>query len=329
MPAPADDDDLPLEVDDPIAQPTVDARGHDPARDLVHARRHDPARDLAAGLPRDGLVHGDLAPAETAAARPPPRWAFWSGIFGFPFQSGVWPRWLLLSSMLFLALLLLSGAGQLASGAPGKSWAISLICLVLSYFVILVWSVTAAASGLAILQGTAAGSDEIEWPDALWIDWISDCFYVVNPLCVSILAGWGSVWLLDLVGRPYGPVGPWTAFVLFPIVQLSMLETASPLIPVSRPVLHCLVRYWWAWGIVFGEAGILLAAVLWSVGQIPMSSGPGAAAVMAPLVVATWMIYCRLWGRLVWYCAQHGAFDIESEDVEEERDPEELRPRRA
>ena len=175
---------------------------------------------------------------------------------------------------------------------------------------------------LTILQDTAEGIDDIEWPGAVWIDWIQDVFYVVNSASLSFLAGLGVDLLLEQVGYRLAWSRAATAFILLPIILLSMLEVDSPLVPFSLPVLRCLAKRWWAWGLVYLETGVLVFGAGWATVQVVARGGYYVSAfVLPPLLVATLMIYARLWGRLGWFCTQY--FRWESARAEEEQEEEE------
>jgi hypothetical protein len=294
------DDGEPLEVCAPIERAPVQVSGYDPEPDRA--------------WPGDRRDDDDSRRAEARRNHRPPRFTFFSGIYRFPFHAGLWQRWVVLSLVLAIIVILFSAVVSLGSNRSPLVWLGSPVLGILAFFIGLAWSVTVSVNSLAIVQDTAEGNDDINWPNAAWIDWIQDSFYVFNALFLSALAGLGVAWLLRLVERPYDMSGPVTVFLLFPLVLLSMLEAASPTTPVSRRVLRCLVIGWQGWVIVYLQTGVLVAVTGWIAWQLVSVGGLIAAAAVSPLLVAVLMIYFRLWGRLAWHCARKFALEAEAED---------------
>ena len=245
------------------------------------------------------------------AAPPPPRWPMLSGVFSFPWYRECWPRWLTLSvwggaaGYLGYSALLLSNsvAGGLGSLGPGI---FALLSSAVAACMAFAWLAMTSIDGLTILTVTAAGNDRIEqWPDlSLFIDWIADVFFVVNSVALSVSAGWGLRWLLDLLAWPSGFAMPVVVVVLFPFFLMSMLETNSRVLPFSPAVFRSLFRHKLAW-----------IVVLWGDGPggggggrrrgRPPCNGPVSAWRFRPArrySAAALMIYFRLLGRLGWCC---------------------------
>jgi hypothetical protein len=292
-----DYDDEPLEVCEPIERTSVQIAGYGTAID--HAG--------PVGLPTNDVI-------QTEAGDVLPRFTFLSGIFSFPFRFHVWPRWMVLSLILAFVLQLISEVATLLSGNAGLTWMVGVCYMVMVSFIAVAWSITASVSFLAILQDTAEGGDKIIWPTAMWIDWVFECLYVVNSTVVSIVVGLAVARVMQLFQWPHELGVPVTVIVLFPFILLSMLEAASPVVFISRPVFHCLVRGWWAWLVVYLETSSLVAAVSWISWQLFGFTGYLAIVALSPLFVATLMIYFRLWGRLAWYCAKRCKLKDELDD---------------
>jgi hypothetical protein len=166
------------------------------------------------------------------------------------------------------------------------------------------WCSIAFAYCLAILRDTAAGNDEIEnWPDTIWIDWISEGLYVINPLLGSVAPGFFLNWLLKLTGPVSWLLVAGSFIVLFPILLLSVLEGNSPLKILSLPVLASLIVAFPIWVVFY-----IATAILWglaALGGYCLTMGPywGAAAVSFILVTVL-VLYSRLLGRLADYCTE-------------------------
>jgi DNA-directed RNA polymerase subunit RPC12/RpoP len=307
------EDDGDLEVCDPIIRPPISSYG-DHVTDLP---------EVAAGASEDR--RGQPRGRRDVLAEGPPslRRTFFSGVLSGAFCRIAWQRWLALSMALACVLYLLAEAVTLASSTSGKQWFLSLIFGALGAATGLLWTSLMTVSSLTILQETAEGIDAIEWPGAVWIDWIQDTFYVTNSTSLSALAGLGIDRLLEQVGYRLVWSGPVTIFFLLPIVLLSMLETDSPVVPFSLPVLRCLAKRWWAWGLAYLETGILVFGAGWAAAQVLARGGYYfGAALLPPLLVAAIMVYARLWGRLGWFCTQHFRWDAARAEEEEDEEDE-------
>ena len=270
---------------------------------------------VGAGQGRGGdaedVVQADERPTLREAAGVGPLGLFFSGTFSFPFRLGVLPQTLTLSiaaAALFAAFRL----GSWCAGADNEEvdkatrvllWnglALSATCGALA----LIASVyLASAYGMTILRETSGGTDVIgDWPNALALDDIGQCFYVLNSLfltagpCTLAAPLWSrmGVPLLWAIG---GGIG-----LLFPLLLLSMLVGDSPLHLLSIRVWRSLLREGFAWiafHVVTVAAALAVAAL-----EIALWRRTGWAvdvAVTGVVAAASWMIYFRLAGRLAWF----------------------------
>ncbi len=275
-------------------------------RPLIPPPRWRPRPGLESAADRDQ----EAGPVRT---RPPPRWTFFSGIFGFPAYRNSWPRWVGLSAGLLVPLLLGQLAVKLAMAPAGPwigaiPWIASMVLCGLALVLGLMWSVVAFVSCLSILRDTAYGCHDVEnWPEAVFLDWVGEFFFLIGSLTVSVLPGLGIARALESAGIAGWP-SVWISIVLiFPVSLLAMLETNSPLSPFSLPVWRSLLYAWWAWGLFYVETTVLIAAagllVLLAAIYVPFLG----MMLAAPLLVATLMIYFRLLGRLAWRCGEGAA----------------------
>ena len=231
-----------------------------------------------------------------------------AGVFGRPFFSGIWMRWLGLTLGLFSVLALVLIVRFLASGlGPGYGSIGAAILVVLAsaaaMFFAVAWAAVMAVGFLIVLRDTSYGYDKIEESsNEGFIDWIADAFYVLNALAISMLPSlaieqvrvaldW-PVWFCVLLG-------PW---LVFPIVLLSMLETDSPLNPFSPAVLRSLLGARWLWGMFYLETALLVAG-FGSLSTVLCTAPLLAFFAIPVLLVALLMIYARLLGRLAWCCS--------------------------
>ena len=280
-----------------------------------------PKRTSRPGLEPAAAADGQLEPAETG---PPPRWTFFSGVFAFPAYRNSWSRWVGLSLGLTVPLLL----GQLVfshAAAGGISLFVAMGLSGVAFVFGVIWAIVTFVYCLAIMKDTADGYHQMEnWPDALFLDWLDEFLFLVTSQTVAVLPGIGISYVLHSVGIPAWPAPLVTLLALFPISLMAMLETNSPMDPLSAPVWRSLIYAWWGWALFYIETTLLIAAVgcltLLSAAYVPVVG----LVLTAPMLVALLMIYFRLLGRLAWHCAQVAPDDEPPEDgsLEDEK-PEE------
>eukprot|EP00913_Durusdinium_trenchii_P023459 g22037.t1 len=246
-----------------------------------------------------GLIEAE-AEIRREAPPPIPNWTFFSGVFGFPWRVGVISRWGYMSFG-FTAMGLVAGV---------LMWAAAEMLLAIPFFALpIIWLTFltvsyASACWSAILQDTAAGNDEIHgWLEPDWRDWFAKMMYLMFVGCVAGVAAWG----VGLSARAVaGDWGFWVTFgsVLFfvyPVVLLSSLEADSAWVPLTRPVLNSVVRFWWAWLLYY-----LLSAVVAAVYLVPLIVGMWQEVfwltllLTGPIAASVVLIHARLLGRLAW-----------------------------
>jgi hypothetical protein len=199
-----------------------------------------------------------------------------------------------------------------------------LIFFAASFTLICVWAIVASAFLLAIAQDTAEGADQIEaWPEAAFVDWAFEFFFIVNSLIVGVLPGVVALQVLTPLEWPLRVAAvPCGLFFLFPIVLLSMLESGSVFVPFSSSVAGSLLSKWWAWAVFYLESAALLAVLLGVAGVLFRFLGPWSVFLIAIAWVWGLMVYFRLLGRLAWYCGPgREARDEEPEDRSRDRAP--------
>jgi hypothetical protein len=281
-------------------------------------------------------------PAAGYSERPKlPRHPMITGVFTFLFQLGT-VVFAVTLSVLAAAVL---GFGVMALGfgtvATVPTWTFSMLMSVAAIVLGVIWLIVASECLLCILQDSAAGNTRIEnWPDAVWLDWIGDSFYLITSGVGSAGIGLGAVWLcgrIEVQTRIPLPLG---VFVFFPILLLSTLETQSPLVPISPIVLRSLFRSCSTWAVFYFEAAFVVlvpAGLLWLTNALRYSADLGGAGAQvfvlvisatAAAVVISAMIYFRLLGRLAWVCAEDlraaqkedEDFDGDGSDEDEDED---------
>jgi hypothetical protein len=231
-----------------------------------------------------------------------PKWTFFSGVFTFLFQPNVANHWLMLTGYVLLTLFPMF---------PAFSYgAIGLLIFGMIFTIVVISTISFAAGCLLpIVEQTAHGNDEIDFPQLSVSERVVPFGYLVFLAAVAMAIGWGFGWGFGLVLGP--AIGSFvivaTAYLMFPFLLLSVLEAGSIWQPISGPVARSLVTQTRGW-IVFHllTGGMLALLGLITVGGLAIS--PVATAIIgAPLWAAWWLLYARLLGRLAWLSTQEQA----------------------
>jgi hypothetical protein len=233
---------------------------------------------------------------------------------------------LVLSAMVPVALVAagisLASAPQDLSSAP--AWFGGAMVMALALIFELMWFVFASACALAVVRDSANGADEIEnWPGGAFTDWIGDPLYIFIASCVSALPGAGLDWLLAHFGLPSGVAAPAGVFLLFPVVLLSMLEAESPLGAASSAVWRtfAVAANGWA-GFYLAAATLVAVTAAVTASASILIGGLFGEFVASMALVAAWLIYFRLLGRLGWYCADRTSRAARKAEAEAEMEAE-------
>ncbi|MGO8750145.1 MAG: hypothetical protein ACLQNE_29720 [Thermoguttaceae bacterium] len=276
------------------------------------------------GPPRPEKKSGEKRRRRTIrkrSARPTlPAHPFLSGVLSFPFYPNVWVCWLSWTCIASCVAYLLTVAVQLASaGSPVSLFFAMVIGIGAGVFGLLLFA-AASAYLLAILQESAEGADRIEnWPETALLDWIFQCLNIVIAMSLALMAGTVVDRLLDHTGRHLVPGAVLGLLGVFPIALLSVLESGSPFLPISMPVLHSLRYAWRGWAVFYFQTVILVPGAIAASVFALVRGGLWAIVPAATLLVATCLIYFRLLGRLAWYCAETARrLDAEAEEQSSE-----------
>ncbi|MCE5266335.1 MAG: hypothetical protein LLG00_00415 [Planctomycetaceae bacterium] len=275
------------------------------------AEGHDTGSHVPEIIDRPSL--SDEPGREERMCRVPPLRLFFVGTFRFPFYLTTLPQLTLLSvggvalaATVRLALWCYYGD---ATATDKYTQVLLWNGLAFSFAVgsvfAMVWLCAAAACGLTIVRETSHGADAVEgWPNLLRLEGLGDVIYAANALMLSALPGMLAtpLWRWLAVARPLGIAV--TATLLLPIVLLSMLETRSPIGPVSMPVVQSVLYAWRAWLTFYVMAtaliGATVALVMMAIQRGNSSVGSIAAGVLPTL---SGVIYARLLGRLAYFCS--------------------------
>lgn len=248
-----------------------------------------------------------MAEIRQEAPDPPPRWTFFSSVFGFPWRPDVLMRWIYLAAGFTVFGIVVSGYVLMAEDT-------GLWLLVLMFFMpplVAAAGLTlsySAACFLPILIDTAAGNDRVKsWFDPDWKEWAVQFMYLVCMLFVALLVGHVIGVLADVRGETYGLVLGVTTYVTFPIIVLSSQEANSMFIPLTLPILRSMVTSAWVWLMFYVLSGVLVGAaavlILLESEVSPYLALMGS----GPILATVCLIYPRLLGRLAWRASLTGA----------------------
>jgi predicted Zn finger-like uncharacterized protein len=274
----------------------------DEARDVVYDTDWSTADEIEAEPPAVRPLVEDQKFEDAARARglirdervlPPPRWTFFSGVFGYPWRGVNLARWTAMAFGLGVAGMMMHAALEWLGFIGGSANPIfGIFMAVFAVLVTLASLSFATASCQVAIQDTADGHDA---PQEAPLDG-----WVLNLLAWAFLMGAAMV-----IGYPaalaVGPVAFLAAGVLvFPILLLSALECDSYLLPFSLPVLRTLGRNLFTWLTYYLLTTLMLAA--WIVAfDYSYPAAPYATIFFSGMVLATIMlIWARLLGRLAW-----------------------------
>ncbi len=237
---------------------------------------------------------------------PPPRWTFFSGVFPFPWYRDNVSKWVYLSIGLLItgevvaAALALSGVGG-GVGSVGAFAVVGVGFFVLPIAWLTIWTFSyAAACCLAVLEETAAGNDEINWPEGGWREWLWKFLYTGYLLSLVGLAATGIGLLVRYQTGLFWPPFFATIFVLYPFALLSSLEANSIWVVISPVILKSLFKLIWAWFMFYLEVAVLAAPVAGLFFFLYLRHPFWTVLIAAPLVSALLLLYARLLGRLAW-----------------------------
>lgn len=180
----------------------------------------------------------------------------------------------------------------------------SLIAVVISGLVTLSY---AAHGYLAIVEDTAAGSDDVRWPDEAITEFLWKPFYLAWVWAVPVVA----TWLVVMAAAPdlfHGPLGNLVTiggslWLLFPISMLSSLGGRSRVQVLHMGLLARLVRHAGVLMLFYLLTGPVLAVGL-ALAYLGLFHSGWILLPAVPACVALFFIHARLLGRLGWRISQ-------------------------
>ncbi len=159
---------------------------------------------------------------------------------------------------------------------------------------------------MVVLDESAAGIDEVKWPDEPIIDWLWKCIFLTWLLFVGLV----PVWVIAVLAFPAAVAGPLgiipltlgVLWLLFPICLLSALSAKKMFVVLHPEVLRRLARRPHSLALFYLLTGILIAGSGW-LSYLGATRNPAIWLLAAPLGSAVLLIYARLLGRLAYLLA--------------------------
>ena len=225
-----------------------------------------------------------------------PRWPLVTGVFFFPWYLTTLATWIYLTIafsvagfvvgfIIYVMIVVMVPTFGVALAVPTAM----LLAAVLSY---------ASASYLCVIQETSGGAETVEeWPSAGWREWFWTLPSTLGVAIATFLLA-SAIDKLLFTNSWFLICTVW--FLLYPVMQLSVLEADSLTVPFSKPIWMSLWKQKWSWIIFFAETCLMIAAIL-VLTMLAASINPFLAAIiLGPLLATFLLIYARLLGRLAW-----------------------------
>ena len=174
----------------PIVDPVAVAGAYDldetsapgPSPEVIFPTRHERVYETGGEAGRGASLG---RPDDTPSSRDvPPKWPLISGVFTFPFQGGAMVREVFLAGWLVVLTWLLVIA--MSNIMAGYAAFIGVFFLAVVTIGSIIWFASASANWIQIVNETSEGNDRIMgWPDAVFLDWMFDGFFVVMAAAVA------------------------------------------------------------------------------------------------------------------------------------------------
>ncbi len=269
----------------------------------------DPEDDLYDGKFDDGLIGDwdDRKKTPDAWKRAP----LMVGILGFPFRLENLLRIILYAAGLALMANMVHGTTAAANSDDASAKVFAIVGSMFSAVGLGLLVTSFAAVLFAIVQDTANGSNDVSsFPDWNIVDWVATSMYF--PAAAFIAGLPGSIFTVALISSGLDPTyGAFAAVaplalswvVLFPLVLYSMLAEGSIMAPFSTATYKSLQAapegwvYFYVYAAMLGVMGCAAFGFVCSHRWIVNIIGSVG-------VVFVAVLYCRILGRMMWYCAE-------------------------
>jgi hypothetical protein len=230
----------------------------------------------------------------------------WSGVYDFPFQLNNVKVWMILTFCMIVLALDACGfagmtvliaeipTGQELSGPARIIYDAGRYIYAALTLLTVIMSLAPSVYFVVIIEDTAAGNDEVDWPDEVWFDFLGKFFFLVWVFgCCAALST--VFWLLVRIVLPIPGVMWWglillSACMLFPIPLYSAMIAGSPWILIHPLLLGRMIQKPLAGVALYVHTMILLvpclALGLWMIVSLTWW--------LAPIIGAIWAT-CLLW----------------------------------
>jgi hypothetical protein len=319
------DDDDELRISEPDDLANIESPADDPLGSPIQSIRPMPN---ATSWPRDETgadgqaavasailqkAEADVEEQEAEETTLPPS-PLMNGVLGCFVDPSLLMRWVLFAIGIQIELAAANATLSLSmSGKPTDQF-LGMMVGVFSVLFGMGLMVSGSVSLLAITQDTASGRDQIEnFPGANFMDWGFDAFYVLCAAFVCLLVG-------TLAGQIFLPFGVtiyvWgllaaiglSTGIVFPLYLLAVLETGSPINPMSKPLWRSLRLARGTWiRFAIMSLGLAIAGVLGCL--LRYAESTLLSFLSAMIVSGVLILYFRLLGRLTWTCQEAVAED--------------------
>ena len=148
---------------------------------------------------------------------------------------------------------------------------------------------------LGVIESTSTGRTEVDVLQGDWRDWFWTLPASLGMFAISAVIGWALSFVFP---ANVGFLIAISALVTYPFLQLSSLETGSPLAPISLPVLASMAKHPIAWFVLYAIS-FASAEAVYLVGRLAWHDPPYATIViLGPIVTVALFFYAWLLGQL-------------------------------
>jgi hypothetical protein len=263
---------------------------------------------------------------ELSDPSPEPSMSLWQGVFGFPFQIDNLKAYIIVTLSAIVLAFDVSGfaitADFFLNSIPHGQELIGPNPIMFSggfriygslAFLAVLASLAPAAFFILIVQDTAAGNEDIDWPSDVWYEYLTKIAYLawLFGCCAAVSTVFWSLAALAMeqMGVPIPAIIWWvftlvSAFMLFPIPLYSTMIGGSPFMLIHPMFLLRLIQRPLAGLALYGYTFVLLlpcvALGLWMIVSLSWWAAPIVGMIWATCIL--W--YARALGRVGYVLAE-------------------------
>ena len=315
-----------------IKEPPKEAKPNRPSMETGRGYDLEPAKEIEITKSRgeELLAAADKEVEKKLEEQPDaPKRPFVDGVLFYAFRLRVLP--VVIGMVLGWSVVL--GMIKLGWDLKGRASAITPLLLSGSAILLLITAFPSLVSFQKIFENSSNLDDDSEIrPDGgmfAFIDWIGECMPIMVAVFFSVAPAIAVVKGLQLPPAAYAGVVV-ASFILFPLVLMSVMESASVFGIFSKPVWSSLfqikakwLRFYFFSSIHFGLFGGGVAGLVY-VALSPLD-GRGAAIAATCLLISLLGLtgYFRTLGRLAWIMSQDLLVDAEEHELVDTSEPSE------